>query len=58
MVFSGGAAKDTESIYEEIRQLRDGGASGSIIGRNSFQRSKQDSINLLDNIVKIYQGKF
>ena len=45
-------------MYEEIRQLRDGGASGSIIGRNSFQRSKQDSLNLLDNIIKIYQGKF
>ena len=58
VVFSGGGIKDTEGMYEEIRQLRDGGASGSIIGRNSFQRSKQDSLNLLDNIIKIYQGKF
>jgi class I fructose-bisphosphate aldolase len=58
VVFSGGAAKGTEEIYEEIRQLRDGGASGSIIGRNSFQRSREDALNLLGDIVRIYQGKF
>ena len=41
VVFSGGAAKGTDAIYDEIRQLRDGGANGSIIGRNSFQRSRE-----------------
>jgi class I fructose-bisphosphate aldolase len=58
VVFSGGAAKGTEAVYDEIRQLRDGGANGSIIGRNSFQRSREDALDLLDNIIKIYQGKF
>ncbi len=58
VVFSGGAAKGTEEIYDEIRQLRDGGASGSIIGRNSFQRSREDALKLLGDIVRIYQGKF
>ncbi len=58
VVFSGGAAKGTEEIYDEIRQLRDGGASGSIIGRNSFQRSREDALKLLADIVRIYQGKF
>ncbi|MFT5180294.1 MAG: class I fructose-bisphosphate aldolase [Alphaproteobacteria bacterium] len=58
VVFSGGAAKGTEDIYAEIRQLRDGGASGSIIGRNSFQRSREDALKLLDDVVRIYQGKF
>ena len=58
VVFSGGAAKGTEEIYDEIRQLRDGGASGSIIGRNSFQRSREDALNLLGDVVRIYQGKF
>ncbi len=58
VVFSGGAAKGTEEIYDEIRQLRDGGASGSIIGRNSFQRSREDALQLLADIVRIYQGKF
>ncbi len=58
VVFSGGAAKGTEEIYDEIRQLRDGGASGSIIGRNSFQRSREDALKLLADIIRIYQGKF
>jgi len=58
VVFSGGAAKGTDAIFEEIRQLRDGGANGSIIGRNSFQRSREDALELLSNIIKIYQGKF
>lgn len=58
VVFSGGAAKGTDALFEEIRQLRDGGANGSIIGRNSFQRSREDALDLLSNIIKIYQGKF
>ena len=57
VVFSGGAAKGTEEVYDEIRQLRDGGASGSIIGRNSFQRSREDALKLLADVVQIYQGK-
>jgi len=58
VVFSGGAAKGTDALYDEIRGLRDGGANGSIIGRNSFQRSREDALDLLGNIIKIYQGKF
>lgn len=58
VVFSGGAAKGTDAVYDEIRQLRDGGANGSIIGRNSFQRSREDALDLLANVIKIYQGKF
>jgi len=57
VVFSGGAAKGTEAVLDEIRQVAKGGANGSIIGRNSFQRDKKDALELLDAIVKIYQGK-
>ena len=57
VVFSGGAAKGTEGVLAEIREIRDGGASGSIIGRNAFQRAKPDALALLDTVVKIYQGK-
>ncbi len=57
VVFSGGAAKDTEGLLSEIRQIRDGGGSGSIIGRNSFQRPKADALALLDSIIKIYKGQ-
>ena len=54
VVFSGGEAKDTEGLLDEIRQIRDGGGSGSIVGRNSFQRSREDALKLLDAIIGIY----
>jgi class I fructose-bisphosphate aldolase len=54
VVFSGGEAKGTEGVLDEIRQIRDGGGHGSIIGRNSFQRPKAQALELLDQAVKIY----
>ena len=57
VVFSGGAAKDTEGVLNEIREIRDGGGAGSIIGRNSFQRPKAEALELLGTIAQIYQGK-
>jgi class I fructose-bisphosphate aldolase len=57
VVFSGGAAKDLNGILEEVRGLRDGGANGSIIGRNTFQRPREEALKLLDTIIQIYQGK-
>jgi class I fructose-bisphosphate aldolase len=57
VVFSGGAAKDLNGIYDEARGIRDGGGNGSIIGRNTFQRPKADALAMLDQIIKIYQGK-
>ena len=54
VVFSGGEAKDTAGLLDEIRQIRDGGGHGSIIGRNSFQRPKAEALELLDQVVKIY----
>jgi class I fructose-bisphosphate aldolase len=57
VVFSGGASAGTEGLLKDIREIRDGGATGSIIGRNSFQRSREDALELLDTVVKIYQGK-
>jgi len=57
VVFSGGEAKDLEGLFEEVRGLRDGGANGSIIGRNTFQRPKADALAMLAKIIEIYQGK-
>lgn len=57
VVFSGGAAKDTEGLLDQIRQIRDGGGTGSIVGRNSFQRPKDDAVDMLGRIVDIYKGK-
>jgi len=59
LVFSGGETKgDTNALLEEVRGLRDGGASGSIIGRNTFQRPRAEALDLLGKIIDIYLGKF
>ncbi|EET48361.1 class I fructose-bisphosphate aldolase [Thalassobium sp. R2A62] len=57
MVFSGGSKKGADAIYDDARAIRDGGGNGSIIGRNSFQRSRADALNMLGKIVDIYRGK-
>ncbi len=44
-------------LLGEIREICDGGAFGSIIGRNSFQRKKPDALRLLDTIMKMYAGE-
>ena len=57
VVFSGGGAKGTDALLNEIRSIRDGGGNGSIIGRNTFQRPREEALSLLNDIIKIYQGK-
>ena len=57
VVFSGGEAKDLDGVFEEVRGLRDGGANGSIIGRNTFQRPKEAALEMLNKIIDIYLGK-
>lgn len=56
VVFSGGAAKGTDAVYDDARAIRDGGGNGSIIGRNSFQRSREDALDMLQKLVDIYKG--
>ncbi len=57
VVFSGGESTGSEALLETVRGLRDGGAHGSIIGRNSFQRPKAEALALLGKIIEIYQGR-
>jgi class I fructose-bisphosphate aldolase len=57
VVFSGGALKGAEAVYDEAKAIRDGGGNGSIIGRNTFQRPRDEAIAMLDRIIRIYQGK-
>ncbi|MHA1569764.1 MAG: class I fructose-bisphosphate aldolase [Alphaproteobacteria bacterium] len=57
VVFSGGSAKGLDELYDEVRDIHAGGGSGSIIGRNTFQRPREDALAMLDQIVRIYQGK-
>jgi len=56
VVFSGGATKGADAVYQDARDIRDGGGNGSIIGRNTFQRPRAEALSMLDKIVAIYQG--
>jgi class I fructose-bisphosphate aldolase len=56
VIFSGGAAKGEAEILEETRQIHAGGGFGSIMGRNSFQRTKSDGMALLQKVMDIYRS--
>lgn len=57
VVFSGGAAKGENAVIDDARAIYEGGGNGSIIGRNCFQRPREDALKLLDQIISIYKGK-
>ena len=57
VVFSGGAKKGEDSVYDDARAIRDGGGNGSIIGRNSFQRPRDEALAMLGKLVDIYKGR-
>jgi class I fructose-bisphosphate aldolase len=57
VIFSGGSKKGTNSVYDDARAIRDGGGNGSIIGRNTFQRSREDALKMLGDLMDIYRGK-
>jgi class I fructose-bisphosphate aldolase len=57
VVFSGGEAKDDAGLLAEVKAIRDGGGTGSIIGRNSFQRPREEAVALLGKIIDIYKSK-
>jgi len=49
-------AGEVPLILSEVQAIRDGGGFGSIIGRNSFQRSEPDALKFLDTIMNLYAG--
>ena len=57
VIFSGGAKKGNDSIYDDARAIRDGGGNGSILGRNAFQRPREDALQLFSDLIDIYKGK-
>jgi len=56
LIFSGGESKDTAALLEEVRALKEGGAFGSIMGRNVFQRPRAEALQLLSEVMRIYAG--
>jgi class I fructose-bisphosphate aldolase len=55
IIFSGGEAKETAALLDEVRELAKGGAFGSIMGRNAFQRPKAESVKLLHDVMDIFK---
>ena len=56
VIFSGGPAKGTDQVLAELREIKLGGGSGSIMGRNAFQRSRADGTALLKSAIEIFKG--
>jgi fructose-bisphosphate aldolase, class I len=56
VIFSGGSKRGDDPFYDDIRGIRDGGGFGSIIGRNSFQRPRDEAIKFLHTVMDIYSG--
>lgn len=57
VIFSGGEAKGKDAILSEVTELARGGAFGSIMGRNAFQRPKAEAIELLHQVQDAFAGK-
>ncbi|HEY2661907.1 MAG TPA: class I fructose-bisphosphate aldolase [Caulobacteraceae bacterium] len=55
LIFSGGSAVfDDNQLLDEIRAIHAGGGFGSIIGRNSFQRPREEALKMLNAAMDIY----
>jgi fructose-bisphosphate aldolase, class I len=56
VIFSGGAKETDEQLLNTVRGIHAGGGFGSIIGRNSFQRPKEQALKLLGQVMEIYKS--
>ena len=44
------------ALLDEVRELADGGAFGSIMGRNAFQRPRAEALKLLHDVMDIFKN--
>jgi class I fructose-bisphosphate aldolase len=56
VIFSGGEAKETPALLEEIQGIKAGGGFGSIMGRNAFQRPRDEAVKLLRDVMNIFKS--
>jgi class I fructose-bisphosphate aldolase len=54
VIFSGGESKGTDEVLAEVRQIAQGGGFGSIMGRNAFQRPREEALKLLRDAMAVY----
>jgi class I fructose-bisphosphate aldolase len=54
VIFSGGATKGDQEVMAEINEIAAGGAHGSIMGRNIFQRNRPEALALLRQVMDAF----
>jgi len=52
----GRSGKYRDEVLADIKELAAGGAFGSIMGRNAFQRPRAESLKLLADIMTVYKN--
>ena len=55
VIFSGGENRDAAGLLEDVKGLAEGGAFGSIMGRNAFQRPRAEGLKLLHDVMDIFK---
>jgi len=55
VIFSGGETKDVNSVFEDAKAIVAGGGNGLIIGRNSFQRPREEALKMLGGLTSIFK---
>ncbi len=55
IIFSGGEAKGSDEVIAEVKELAKGGAFGSIMGRNAFQRPRAEALKLLGDVMNVFK---
>jgi len=56
VIFSGGEAKDTPAVLAEVKEIAAGGGFGSIMGRNAFQRPRDEAMKLLGDVMATFKS--
>ncbi len=57
VIFSGGESRGTDDLLADVRELAKGGAFGSIMGRNAFQRPRAEATKLLHDVMDIFKSE-
>jgi len=56
VVFSGGESRGADALLTDARAIHAGGGNGSIVGRNAFQRPRDEALALLTSIIEVYKS--
>jgi len=55
VLFSGDAKKGEDDLLDDIRSIKKGGGTGSIIGRNMFQRPYKEAMKVAKEILEVFK---